>query len=89
MRDYRNRYVDHHELDDERRPEKHPNLGKAKTLAEQLYIEIHAALSWVDRAENLPAPEQVTGGNLHAIAAHWETIATTAAKAVEGWSDNP
>jgi hypothetical protein len=87
MRDYRNRYVAHHELDHERRPQKHPHLGNSETLAEQLYIEIHAALSRVDRAENLPAPERVTGGSRHATEAHWEKIATTAAKAVEGRSD--
>jgi hypothetical protein len=83
IRNYRDTYVAHHDLDVAKRASQHPDLVPLQMTGQVLYRHVHRSLDLHGQAAGLPSPDSVTGTGLRRIEAEWKKIAA-AARAATG-----
>jgi hypothetical protein len=89
IRRYRDTYVAHHDLDQGKRANTHPDLGPMRATGLELYKFVFKALASHGQTHGLPAPELISGGKLEAIEKHWASIVRTARSSLSGFDDCP
>ena len=89
LRNYRDTYVAHHDLDTIKRATNHPKLDPLQKTGQILYKRIHNTLSGVGQDQQLPKPDAITGSQLSEIDEHWRKIVDAVRCATKDFYDCP
>jgi len=89
IRCYRDTYVAHHDFDETKRAQVHPNLDELVVTAEVLYEVLFECLKLENAIHDLPRPEQFLGEARQNIQLHWREIVSTAGRATKHFQDVP
>ena len=88
IKNYRDTYVAHHDLDVTKRAKSHISLDPLKETGEVMYARLFEFLKERDETSGLPLPSQLSGESAEQIVAHWSEIALVARLATSEFTDD-
>ena len=87
IRNYRNTFVAHHDLDEAKRAKVHPHLDPLRCTGQLMYAAVFTALYQSGSSYALPKPDAIMGHNLLTIEKNWESIIAAARSATADFKD--